>query len=91
MSPVNCAEALVRPAQDAELLARAVEALDGLGIELLAPTAWVARDAARIRAAGISLADAFAIAAARQVAGSVASFDRRVRRAAEGVGVAVRS
>lgn len=89
MSPVNYAEALVRPAQDEELLARAVGALDGLGIEVVAPTAWVARDAARIRAAGISLADAFAIAAARQISGSVASFDRGVRRAAEREGVPV--
>lgn len=87
MSPVNYAEALVRPAQDPELLARAVGALEGLGIEVTAPTAFVARDAARIRASGVSLADAFAIAGARQVDGSVASFDHGVRRAAAGEGV----
>lgn len=90
MSPVNYAEALVRPAERSELLERAVAALDDLGIELVAPTARVARDAARIRGLGISLADGFAIAAAQQVGGTVASFDRRVRRAATEVGVAVR-
>lgn len=90
MSPINYAEALVRPAERDGLLERAFQALDDLGIELVAPTARVARDAAQIRGLGISLADGFAIAAAQQVGGTVASFDRRVRRAAEQVGVVVR-
>lgn len=90
MSPINYAEALVRPAEREGLLERAVAALDDLGIELAPPSAHVAREAARIRGRGVSLADAFAIATAQQLDGSVASFDRRVRRAADTVGVAVR-
>ncbi len=90
MSPINYAEALVRPAEREGMLERAVAALDDLGIELIAPTGQEARDAARIRGLGVSLADAFAIAAAQRVGGTVASFDRRVRRAAEQVGVVVR-
>ena len=90
MSPINYAEALVRPAERDEQLERAVEALEDLGIEVVAPSARVARDAARIRGLGVSLADAFAIATAQQLGGAVASFDRRVRRAAEQVGVVVR-
>jgi predicted nucleic acid-binding protein len=89
MSPINYAEALVRPAERGGALERAVAALEGLGVELVPPSAVVARDAARIRGEGVSLADAFAIAAARQVGGVVASFDRRVQRAARAVGVAV--
>lgn len=90
MSPINYAEALVRPAERDGLMERAVAALDDLGVELVAPSGRVARDAAQIRGLGVSLADAFAIAAAQQVGGVVASFDRRVRRAAAQVGVAVR-
>lgn len=78
---VNYAEALVRPAQDQRSLRAAVGAIAALGIRLLAPDAKVARDAARHRALGISLADGFALATAGAHAASVASFDKRVRRA----------
>jgi hypothetical protein len=58
-----------------------VAAIDTIGIQLIAPTAAIARDAARLRASNISLADGFALATARAYDASVASFDRRVRRA----------
>jgi predicted nucleic acid-binding protein len=45
----------------------------------------MARLAARRRALGISLADGFAIATAERLGAELASFDRRVRRALEGV------
>lgn len=89
MSPVNYAEALVRPAEVDGALERAAAALEDLGVELIAPTAYVARDAARIRTRGVSLADAFAISTARYIEGSVASFDRRVHRAALAEGVPI--
>lgn len=81
ISTINYAEALVRPAEDDATLRVAVDALAALGIRPLAPSAAVARDAARIRALNVSLADAFALATARSRSATVASFDRRVRRA----------
>jgi predicted nucleic acid-binding protein len=87
LSVVNYAEALVRPAEDPHTLRTAVDAIDALGIKLVPPTAGIARDAARLRGSGISLADGFALATARAAGASVASFDRRVRRAVRGAGV----
>lgn len=81
LSLINYAETLVRPAEDEAALRAAVAAIETLGIELIAPTASIARDAARLRGSNISLADGFALATARAHAASVASFDRRVRRA----------
>lgn len=78
---INYAEALVRPAQDERSLRAAVDAIAALGIRLLAPDAKVAREAARHRAHGISLADGFALATAVARDASIASFDKRVRRA----------
>ena len=60
---INYAETLVRPAVDESTLRRAVAAINALGIELHSPTA-IARDAARLRASNISLADGFALATA---------------------------
>ena len=77
---VNYAEALVRPAQEERSLRAAVDAIAALGIRLLAPDAKVAREAARHRGSGISLADGFALATAVAGGASVASFDKRVRR-----------
>lgn len=82
LSTINYAEALVRPAEEEETLRVAVDAIASLGIELVAPTAAIARDAARFRALNVSLADGFALATARARAAAVASFDRHVRRAA---------
>lgn len=81
LSLVNYAETLVRPAEDDTALRAAVAAIDALGIQLIAPTVAIARDAARLRGFNISLADGFALATARAHGASVASFDRRVRRA----------
>lgn len=87
ISTVNYAEALVRPAEEEKTLEAAVDALAALGIKPVSPTAAVARDAARHRSLGISLADGFALATAQSRSAGVASFDRRVRRAAASLGV----
>lgn len=87
LSTVNYAEALVRPAADDSELRMAVDAIQTLGIELVAPTPAMARDAARLRASNISLADGFALATARASKAAVASFDRRVQRALERAGL----
>ncbi len=81
LSTVNYAEALVRPGEDDDAFAAAVGAIAALDITLVPPTPAIARDAAVLRGAGISLADGFALATARARGASVASFDRRVRRA----------
>ena len=81
VSLINYAETLVRPAGDESTLRAAVAAIDALGVQLSAPTPAIARDAARLRGLNISLADGFALATARAHEASVASFDRRVRRA----------
>lgn len=87
LSLVNYAETLVRPAEDEQTLRAAVEALNSLGVRLVAPTPAIARDAARHRGSDISLADGFAIATARARRASMATFDRRVRRALPAAGV----
>ncbi|HEX3733549.1 MAG TPA: PIN domain-containing protein [Solirubrobacterales bacterium] len=84
---VNYAESLVRPAGEEGNLRAAVEAIAALGIRLLAPDAAMARNAARHRGLGISLADGFALATATARDASVASFDKRVRRALQPAGL----
>jgi predicted nucleic acid-binding protein len=91
LSMVNYAEALVRPAEDERLLRVATDALAVLGVRLIAPAPPVARDAARHRRLGISLADGFAIATAQAHGASLATFDRRVRRALSKLDVALAS
>jgi predicted nucleic acid-binding protein len=81
LSLVNHAETLVKPAEDERTLRTAIDAIRALQIRLIAPTPRIARDAARYRALGVSLADGFAMATAQSHDASVASFDRRVRRA----------
>lgn len=81
LSLVNYAETLVRPAENEQTLHVAIQAIAALGIKPVAPTPGIARDAARYRALNISLADGFAMATARAHGATVASFDRRVRRA----------
>ncbi len=81
LSVINYAETLVRPAEDEGTLRAATAAIDALGIEVTSPTPAIARDAARLRGLGISLAAGFALATARAQRASIASFDRRVRRA----------
>jgi len=87
LSTVNYAETLVRPAADDRQLRMAVDAIDAMGIDLVAPTPRIARDAARLRGSNISLADGFALATARESRSAVASFDRRVQRAAQAAGL----
>lgn len=87
MCVVNYAEALVKPADDDATLRRAVEAISALRIQLMAPDPAVGRDAARLLGLGISLADGFALATARALAATVATFDSRVRRAATQTGL----
>lgn len=84
---VNYGEALVRPAEDERNLRAAVDAISSLGIRLLAPDAALARNAARRRALGVSLADGFAIATAERAESDLASFDKRVRRALDRTGL----
>ncbi len=87
LSVINYAETLVRPAESESALSTAVTAIDSLGIELSVPTPAIGRDAARLRALNISLADGFALATARAHGATLASFDRRVRRAAPLAGI----
>jgi len=87
VSTVNYAEALVRPAENEQTLRAAVDAIAALGVKSIAPSAAVARDAARHRALGVSLADGFALATARAWSASLASFDRRVGRAISELGI----
>jgi predicted nucleic acid-binding protein len=87
LSTVNYVEVLVRPAADPATLRTAVDAITALNIEMVAPSAAMARDAAGLRGLGVSLPDCFAIATARARHASVATFDRRVRRALTRAGV----
>ncbi len=91
LSLVNYAETLVRPAEDEGSLRAAVDALSALGIELIPPTPAIARDAARHRALNISLADGFALATAQAQRATLATFDRRVRRALPKAGLELAS
>jgi predicted nucleic acid-binding protein len=91
LSLVNYAETLVRPAEEEDALRTAVDAVGALGIELIAPTPAIALDAARHRSLNISLADGFALATAQVRRASVATFDRRVRRALPKVGLELAS
>lgn len=90
LSLANYAEALVRPTENTDTLSAAVDAIaaiDAMGIALVAPTARISREAARLRAGNISLADGFALATARANQAHLATFDRRVRRSLGPAGV----
>jgi predicted nucleic acid-binding protein len=91
LSLINYAETLVRPAEDDRALRAAVDAVGALGIELIAPTPAIALDAARHRGLNVSLADGFALATAQAQHASIATFDRRVRRALPKVGLELAS
>lgn len=86
---VNYAEALVRPAEEAQAMRAAVDAIAALGVRLHAPDATLARNAARRRALGISLADGFALATAERAKAHLATFDKRVRRALAPAGLSL--
>jgi predicted nucleic acid-binding protein len=87
LSSVNYAESLVRPAEDEGAMRAAIDAIASLRIRVLAPDAATARNAARFRGLGISLADGFALATASAHDASVASFDKGVRRALRSAGL----
>ena len=88
LSLINYAEALVRPAETEAAMRTATAAMKTLGIEPTPPTPTIARDAARLRAGhNISLADGFALATARAHQASLATFDKRVRRALRTAGI----
>jgi predicted nucleic acid-binding protein len=87
LSLVNYAETLVRPAEAKSSLRAALDALDTLGIKLIAPTPAIALDAARHRSLNISLADGFALATAQAHHATVATYVRRVRSALPKVGL----
>lgn len=89
LSVINYAEALVRPAQETSTLQLATDAIAALQMTLHSPDAELARDAARLRHMNISLADGFALATARRLGASIASFDHRVIAAAANIGLPV--
>jgi predicted nucleic acid-binding protein len=91
LSTVNYAEALVRPAEREPILRAAVNAIATLGVRIVAPTPAIARDAARHRGRAVSLADGFALATAQAHGTSIATFDRRVRRALPSLGIELAS
>lgn len=91
LSLINYAETLVKPAETEDSMRAAIDALSAMGIELISPTPAIARDAARHRALNISLADGFALATAQAQRASLATFDRRVRRALPRAGLELAS
>lgn len=90
ISVVNLTEVLVAPAADRQRLRAAREAIAALGIAIHQPGEAIGVEAARLRTAHpISLPDAYCLATTRYTDGSVASFDDKLRRAAEQEGIAV--
>jgi len=84
MSVVNLSEVLVAPGSDPERLRAAREAIGALGVEVHRPGEAIGVRAARLRGQhSISLPDAYCLATAGHTGGTVASFDRKVLRAAE--------
>lgn len=87
LSAVNYAETLVRPAEDARTLRAAIDAIASMRIRVISPDVAMAHAAARNRGLDISLADGFALATATAHEATVASFDKRVRRALPAAGL----
>jgi predicted nucleic acid-binding protein len=88
ISVVNLTEVLIAPAADASKLAAAREAIAALGIAMHQPSETIAVDAARLRGRHpISLPDAYLLATAKHTGSTIASFDRKVRDAAEREGL----
>jgi predicted nucleic acid-binding protein len=85
ISVVNLSEVLVAPGADPERLRAAREAIAALGVEVHRPGEAIGVRAARLRAHHpISLPGAYCLATAAHTDGAVASFDRKVLRAADG-------
>lgn len=84
ISVINLSEVLVAPAAQEDRLRAAREAVGALGVAVHQPSEAVGVQAARLRARHpISLPDAYCLATASRTGGEVASFDRKVLRAAE--------
>ena len=89
-SVVNLSEVLVAPGSDPERLRAAREAIAALGVEVHRPGEAIGVRAARLRANHpVSLPDAYCLATAGHTGGAVASFDRKVLRAAEAEGLPI--
>jgi predicted nucleic acid-binding protein len=83
ISVINLSEVLVAPAADRQLLRAAREAIAALGVAVHRPGEAIGVEAARLRRSyPISLPDAYCLATARHVSGSIASFDEKIQRAA---------
>jgi predicted nucleic acid-binding protein len=90
MSVVNLSEVLVAPGSDPERLRAARESIAVLGVAVHRPGEAIGVRAARLRARhSISLPDAYCLATAGHTGGAVASFDRKVLRAAEAEHLAI--
>jgi predicted nucleic acid-binding protein len=84
ISVVNLSEVLVAPAAESRRLRAAREAIAALGVAVHQPGESIGVEAARLRCRHpISLPDAYCLATAKHAGASVASFDRKVIRAAE--------
>lgn len=88
-SPVTLAEVLVRPVRDG-ILPRAQAYLEGLGVEAIGLEADAPVRLAVLQAeTGLRLPDCCVLLAAQQAGGVVLTFDDRLRRIADGLGLAV--
>jgi predicted nucleic acid-binding protein len=84
ISVVNLSEVLIAPATREDRLRAAREAIGALGVAVHQPSEAIGVHAARLRARHpISLPDSYCLATASRTGGEVASFDRKVLRAAE--------
>jgi predicted nucleic acid-binding protein len=84
ISVINLSEVLVAPATQKDRLRAAREAIGALGVAVHQPSEAIGVQAARLRARHpISLPDAYCLATASRTGSEVASFDRKVLRAAE--------
>lgn len=84
ISVINLSEVLVAPAAQEDRLRAAREAIGALGVAVHQPSEAIGIQAARLRARHpISLPDAYCLATASRTGGEMASFDRKVLRAAE--------
>lgn len=88
MCVVNLTEVLVGLAADASTLRVGREAIRALGIKPHAPNEAIAVDGARLRSRHpISLPDSYVLATARHLHAELASFDRKLLRAAAAEGL----
>jgi predicted nucleic acid-binding protein len=83
ISVVNLSEALVAPAADRQRLRAARQAIAALGVAVHQPGEVIGVEAARFRCSHpISLPDAYCLATADHIGGSIASFNEKILRAA---------